>query len=64
MLKQEATSLQKIGWSTSGDRHYLATAPAFERGRATWIALFQSLEDGDGKAMAAALRQLDEVMKN
>jgi tetratricopeptide (TPR) repeat protein len=63
-LEGEAASLQKSTWSTEGDRHYLATAPAFERGRAAWIALFQSLEDGDGKAMAAALRQLDEGMKN
>jgi tetratricopeptide (TPR) repeat protein len=62
-LERESASLQKIGWSTAGDRHYLATAPAFERGRPAWIALFQGLEDGDGKAMMAALKQLDEVMK-
>jgi tetratricopeptide (TPR) repeat protein len=63
-LERESASLQKSTWSTAGDRHYLATAPDFERGRPAWIALFQSLEDGNGKAMASALHELDEVMKN
>jgi len=63
-LERESASLQKSTWLTEGDRHYLVTALAFERGRPAWIALFQSLEDGNGKAMASALHEIDEVMKN
>jgi hypothetical protein len=56
--------LHSSGWSFAGTRHFLASSPAFEPGRASWIALFESLEKGDGAAMAAALHQLDAVMNH
>ncbi len=59
----ESAQLHKVKWVFAPTRHYLATSPAFEASRASWIALYQSLEDGDGTVMAAALHQLEEVMK-
>jgi tetratricopeptide (TPR) repeat protein len=63
-LLPKASQLQDLGWKFTGTRHYLSSSPAFETGRASWIALFDSLEKGDGVAMAAALRQLQEVMQH
>jgi hypothetical protein len=63
-LLSKSAQLQDVGWGVEGTRHFLGSSPAFETGRASWIALFDSLEKGDGAAMAAALRQLDEVMKH
>jgi len=62
-LVSKAAGLQKASWDSAGTRHFLASSPAFEAGRASWIALFESLESGDGAAMAGALHQLEEVMK-
>jgi hypothetical protein len=61
-LVSKAAGLQKTGWEFAGTRHFVASSPAFETGRASWIALFQSLEDGDSAAMTGTLRQLDKVM--
>jgi hypothetical protein len=61
---QVSKSQYDISWQVSkgadrtDDRHSLARAPTSERGREAWIALFQTLEDGVGKAMTTALRQL------
>jgi tetratricopeptide (TPR) repeat protein len=63
-LLPQAAGLHSSGWSFAGTRHFLASSPAFETGRASWIALFESLEKGDGAAMAAALHQLDAVMNH
>jgi len=63
-LLPQAAGLHSSGWSFAGTRHFLASSPAFEPGRASWIALFESLEKGDGAAMAAALHQLDAVMNH
>jgi tetratricopeptide (TPR) repeat protein len=61
-LVSKAAGLQKTGWDFAGTLHFLAASPAFEAGRASWIALFESLESGDGSAMAGALHQLAEAM--
>ena len=63
-LLHETTQLQNTGWEFAGTLHFLASSPAFVTGRAVWIALFQSLQDGNGAAMAAALNQLQEVLKH
>ena len=62
-LVSKTAGLQKAAWESAGTLHFLASSPAFEAGRASWIALFESLESGDGAAMAGALHQLEEVMK-
>ena len=62
-LLPKAAGLQNTGWEFAGMLHYLASSSAFAAGRASWIALFDSLEKGDGPAMSGALNQLEEVMK-
>jgi tetratricopeptide (TPR) repeat protein len=62
-ILSDSSRFRDIGWGVEGTRHFLASSPAFAAGRASWIALFDSLEKADGAAMAAALHQLDEVMK-
>jgi tetratricopeptide (TPR) repeat protein len=63
-LRAKSSQLQDMGWEFAGTRHFFASSPAFDAGRASWIALFDSLEKGDGAAMAAALHQLEDVMKH
>jgi len=63
-LALKSSKFEKSGWGVAGTLHYLATSPAFTSGRTSWAALFQSLQEGDGAALAAALKQLEEVMKN
>ena len=63
-LLPKAAGLQNTGWEFAGMLHYLASSSAFAAGRASWIALFDSLEKGDGPAMSGALNQLEEVMKH
>jgi tetratricopeptide (TPR) repeat protein len=63
-LLLKSSQLQDVGFQFPGTRHFLGSTPVFAAGRASWIALFDSLEKGDGAAMAAALRQLDEVMRH
>jgi tetratricopeptide (TPR) repeat protein len=63
-LSLKSAQLQEGAWILTRTLHYLATSPTFEPGRASWVALFQSLEKGDGPAMAAALQELEEVMKH
>jgi len=62
-LLLKSGQLQNVGWGVEGTRHFLGSSPAFETGRTSWVALFASLEKGDSAAMAAALNQLNGVMK-
>ena len=64
VLMSKSAQMQQVGWQSPGTRHFLASSPAFEQGRSSWIALFESLDQGDGTAMAGALLQLEKVMKN
>jgi tetratricopeptide (TPR) repeat protein len=62
-LLSKSVQMQSFGWESTGTRHFLATSPAFEAGRSSWIALFESLDKGDAAAMAGALQQLEEVTR-
>jgi hypothetical protein len=63
-LAAKTAGEQKIGWEFAAVRHYISASPAFAAGRASWTDLFESLEQGDGAAMAGDLQQLEEVMKH
>ena len=63
-LSSKSGQLQDMGWEFTGTRHFLDSSQAFETGRASWIALFSSLEKGDGVAMAGALHELEEAMNH
>jgi hypothetical protein len=57
-----SSGIKKSGWSTAGDRKYLAEAPEFASGRKYWVTLFQALEDGDGPSLAGAARALSAIL--
>ena len=63
VLVLKAAQLENTGWVLGGTRHYLANSPAFETGRESWVALFESLEKGEGAAMADGLHGLDQVIQ-
>ena len=63
-LLLKSGQLQNVGWGVEGTRHFLGASTAFDAGRTSWTGLFNSLETGDGAAMAAALHQLEEVVKH
>jgi tetratricopeptide (TPR) repeat protein len=63
-LLLKSAQLQDKDFDFAGTRHFIDSSPAFAAGRASWSALFESLEKGDGAAMAGALQQLEEVMQN
>jgi hypothetical protein len=46
-----------------GVLHFLSTAPAFESGRASWIALFTAVQNGDRAGITAAVHQLDPLLQ-
>jgi len=51
-------------WDFSGTRYYIQTSKHFQAGSDAWDQLFASLEKGDGKGAADALRQLQAVLKD
>ena len=57
-LAASAPALVKLDRTTTGDRAYLSSAPEFSANRPVWIKLFQSLEQGDGTALAEASHTL------
>jgi hypothetical protein len=63
VISEEVSTLKSGTFNFTGTLHYLSAAPSFESGRASWISLFESMGKGDGTAMTASLRQLEEVMK-
>jgi hypothetical protein len=63
-LLLKSAQLEMTGVDLAGNRRFLSSTPAFEPGRASWIALFESLEKGDPAAFAAAASQLEKVMSH
>jgi hypothetical protein len=63
VLLLSAGLLQRSGIAFPGTSHFLAASPAFEVGRASWLAAFNSLAKGDGGDLSAALHMLQEAMK-
>jgi hypothetical protein len=60
---QADPSLSQGRWSFTGTLHFLSASPAFAPGRASWIVLFTSLQNGDSAGMTAALRQLGQILQ-
>jgi hypothetical protein len=63
-LLLKSSQLQNLGWEFDGTRHFLSSSPAFEVARSSWVALYSSLEKGDGAAMAGAVRQIEEALNH
>ena len=60
----EAPMVQMGAWDFTGVIHVLSTAPAFEKGRSSWVALFTAAQNGDSAGVAGALRQLEPLIQN
>jgi tetratricopeptide (TPR) repeat protein len=60
---QADPSYSQSGWSFTGTLHFLSVSPAFANGRASWIALFTAVQNGDAAGMAAALHQLQPLLQ-
>jgi tetratricopeptide (TPR) repeat protein len=54
----QIANLQKIGWSFSGIKHFLAQHPAFAAHSSDWVHLFEALEEGDEPKARSALLAL------
>ena len=50
-------------WDFSGAIRILSQSPAFAAGRASWIALFTAVQNGDSAGMTAALHQLEPILQ-
>jgi tetratricopeptide (TPR) repeat protein len=50
-------------WDFAGTIDFLSHSPAFEKGRASWIALFTAMQNGDAAGMTAALHQLEPLLQ-
>jgi hypothetical protein len=62
-LLAQALGLPSGSWDFTGTLHYLAASPVFAPGRASWIALFTSVQNGDSAGMTAALHQLEPILQ-
>lgn len=60
-LSAAAPAAKAHGWTSSGDLMYLKDAKEFGRGRATWIRLFQAIQDGNSKTVADAAGELGKM---
>ena len=47
----------------TGTIHFLSNSPAFATGRASWIALFTAVQNGDSAGITAALHQLEPILQ-
>ncbi len=63
LLKISGT-LQKVGWTFTGTKHFLAEHPAFAQARDAWQRLFTALEDGNGPELARSVREIEAARGN
>jgi tetratricopeptide (TPR) repeat protein len=61
-LLEEPGDLSKSGWTTRGDRIYLAKARPFQAGRSDWIRMFEALQEGNATSLAESARSLSRRM--
>ncbi len=50
-------------WDLGGIVRFISTSPAFTAGRASWVALFTAVENGESAGMTAALHQLEPILQ-
>jgi hypothetical protein len=62
-LLAKVTGITAGAWTVSGLNHVLLNSSVFATGRASWIALFTSLQNGDSSGMSSALRQLEPILQ-
>ena len=62
-LLAESAQLSQPGWDFTGTLHYFASSSVFTPGRASWMALFTAVQNGDGAGTTAALHQLEPILQ-
>ncbi|MGD1062745.1 MAG: hypothetical protein ABR860_05735 [Terracidiphilus sp.] len=62
-LLSKSATLEASVWDFTGSLQILSNSPAFANGRASWIALFTSVQNGDSAGMTAALHQLEPILQ-
>lgn len=62
-LSQQAAALKPGVWTFTGTLHFLAASPTFASRRASWIALFTAVQNGDAAGATTALHQLDPILQ-
>ncbi|MGB8029514.1 MAG: hypothetical protein WCF30_07590 [Terracidiphilus sp.] len=50
-------------WDFTGLDHFLSNSPAFAPDRASWIALFTAVQNGDATGLTTALHQLEPLLQ-
>jgi tetratricopeptide (TPR) repeat protein len=61
VLSAKAPAVKTSAYDYSGILRFLSSSPAFANGRASWIALFTAVQNGDSAGMTAALHQLEPI---
>ncbi|MGO8759753.1 MAG: hypothetical protein ACLQG3_16670 [Terracidiphilus sp.] len=62
-LLSKSPMLQESVWDFTGSLQILSASPSFGNGRASWIALFTAVQNGDRAGMTAALNQLEPLLQ-
>jgi tetratricopeptide (TPR) repeat protein len=63
VLSAKAPAVKNSAYDYSGILRFLSNSPAFANGRASWIALFTAVQNGDSAGMTAALHQLEPLLQ-
>jgi tetratricopeptide (TPR) repeat protein len=63
VLSVKASAVKKGVNDYTGILCFLSNSPAFDKGRASWIALFTAVQNGDSAGLSAALKQLEPILE-
>jgi len=63
VLSAKAPAVKTSAYDYSGILRFLSSSPVFANGRASWIALFTAIQNGDSAGMTAALHQLEPILQ-
>jgi tetratricopeptide (TPR) repeat protein len=62
-LLSKSAMLEASVWDFSASLQILSASPTFSNGRASWIALFTAVQNGDAAGMTAALHQIEPLLQ-
>ena len=63
MKPENTAKLEASVWDFTDSIQILSASPTFANGRASWIALFTAVQNGDSAGMTAALHQLEPLLQ-
>ena len=62
LLEEPGVDLVKDGWTTEGDRIYLAKSRTFSSQRSSWMRMFEALQAGSRASLAESARSLNRAI--